>query len=225
VRSRNGAQLHTQAATTATRPAGFLAVIDGPAGAGKTTVTALVAAALAAHGHSVLATRQPSDALLGKLARSSTQELRGLPLTFLMAADRYHHDEHVISPALAASRVVVCDRYVPTALVLDQLDGADPEFIWGIYRYLRWPDLAVILSGDPGLCRARVRARGAYSRFHHGGARAGTAEAALYDRAARLLASRGYPIQAVPVGNSTADQVAGTVTALIRNQMTAARAQ
>jgi Thymidylate kinase len=166
VRSRNGAQLHTQAATTVTRPAGFLAVIDGPAGAGKTTGTALVAAALATDGHSVRATRQPSDALLGKLARSSTQELQGLPLTFLMAADRYHHDEHVISPALAASRVVVCDRYVPTALVLDQLDGA----------------------------------------------------------AARLLASRG-PIQAVPVGNRTADQVAGTVTALIRNQMTAARAQ
>jgi dTMP kinase len=168
VRSRNGTQLHMHSASTVTRPAGFLAVIDGPAGAGKTTLTALAAAALAADGHSVLATRQPSDALLGKLARSSTQELQGLSLTFLMAADRYHQDERVISPALAAGGVVVCDRYVPTALVLDQLDGADPEFVWGIYRYLRWPDLAVIPSGDSDLCRARVRARGAYSRFHHG---------------------------------------------------------
>ncbi len=138
--------------------AGLLAVIDGPSGAGKTTVAALAAALLAGRGISVVLTGQPSDSPLGRLARASTHDLRGLPLSLLMAADRYHHQDHVIGPALRAGQVVVCDRYVTTAMVLDQLDGADPEFIWGIYRYLRWPDVAVILTGDPAIFRARVAA-------------------------------------------------------------------
>ena len=105
---------------------GLLATIDGPVGVGKTTVTALTGARLAEHG----LLRGDSAAIglaMGKLARASTYDLRGLPLTFLMAADRYHHQDHVIAPALKAGQVVVCDRYVTTALVLDQIDGADPE--------------------------------------------------------------------------------------------------
>lgn len=200
-------------------PAGFLAVIDGPAGAGKTTVTALAAAELTAAGFAVLATRQPSESPLGMLARSSTHELRGLALTFLMAADRYHHDEHVIGPALAAGQVVVCDRYVPSALVLDQLDSADPDFVWGIYRYLRWPDLAIVLTGDPAVCRARAQRRGLYSRFHEGGVPAAAHEASLYADVTAMLAGRGYPVHLVAVGDRTAAQVAAAVTALIRDRL------
>ena len=156
---------------------------------------------------------------MGRLARASTHELHGLPLSFLMAADRYHHQEHVIVPALEAGRVVVCDRYVTTAMVLDQLDGADPEFIWGIYRYLRWPDVAVILTGDPAVCRARAAGRGVYSRFHEGGADAGKSEAALYDRSAGLLAGYGYPIAILAIGDRTAEQVAGDMIGLIQDRM------
>jgi dTMP kinase len=112
-----------------------------------------------------------------------------------------------------------------TALVLDQLDGADPGFIWDIYRYMRWPDLAVILTGDPALCRTRAAARGVYSRFHQGGTPAGTTEAALYASTAGQLAGYGYPIQIVPIGDSTAKQVADTVDALIRDRMTTAGTQ
>lgn len=115
--------------------AGFLVTIDGPAGVGKTAVAALTGTRLAEHGFCVAVTRQPSDSDMGKLARASTYDLYGLPLSFLMAADRYRHQDHVITPALKAGQVVVCDRYVTTALVLDQLDGAEPEFIWSIYRY------------------------------------------------------------------------------------------
>jgi dTMP kinase len=108
-----------------------------------------------------------------------------------------------------------------TALVLDQLDGADPEFIWGIYRYLRWPDLAVILAGDPAVCRARAADRGLYSRFHEGGADAATTEAALYADTADLLTGYGYPIEILRIGDRTADQVADAVLGLIQDRMTA----
>jgi dTMP kinase len=202
---------------------GFLATIDGPAGVGKTTVAALAGASLTEHGVPVVVTRQPSDSAMGKLARASTHDLHGLPLSLLMAADRYHHQDHVITPALQAGQVVVCDRYVTTALVLDQLDGADPEFIWSIYRYLRWPDLAVILTGDPALCRARAADRGLHSRFHEGGVEAGKREAALYVRSAGLLAGYGYPIEILAIGDRTAEQVGTAVLGLIQDCMTTTR--
>jgi hypothetical protein len=90
---------------------------------------------------------------------------------------------------------------------------------------MRWPDLAVILAADPVLCRARAHARGVYSRFHQGGTRAAETEAALYTTTADLLAGYGYPVQTVPVGDRTADQVAGAVATLIRDRMSAARTQ
>jgi dTMP kinase len=199
---------------------GFLAVIDGPTGVGKTTVAGLTVARLSGQGCPAVLTGQPSDSPMGRLARTSTYDLRGLPLSLLMAADRYHHEEHVITPALEAGRTVICDRYVTTAMVLDQLDGADSEFIWDIYRYLRWPDLSVILTGDPAVCRARAAARGLYSRFHEGGAAAGEAEAALYTRCADLLAGYGYPISVLAIGGHTAAEVADRVAGLIENGMT-----
>ncbi len=199
---------------------GFLAAIDGPVGVGKTTVAALVRASFDDLGLAVLVTSQPSDSALGTLARASTYDLHGLPLSLLMAADRYHHQDHVIVPALRAGQVVLCDRYVTTALVLDQMDGGDPEYIWSIYRYLHWADLAVILTGDPTVCRARAADRGIYSRFHEGGANQGKREAALYARAADLLAGHGYPVQVIDIGDRSAAQVSEAVVRLIRDRMT-----
>jgi dTMP kinase len=182
-------------------------------------VTELAARHLAACGLPVLATRQPSDSPLGQLARSATHDLRGLPLTYLMAADRHHHYEHVIRPAVNAGRVVVCDRYVATALVLDQLDGAGPDFVWSLYRSLGWPDLAVMLAGDPPVSHARAQRRGVYSRFHEGGLAAAEAEASLYERAAAMLAGLGYPVEVITVGDQSADEVAAQVSALIRGRV------
>jgi dTMP kinase len=136
-----------------------------------------------------------------------------------MAADRHHHYEHVIRPAVEAGSVVVCDRYVATALVLDQVDGADPEFVWSLYRSLGWPDLAVMLAGDPPVSHARARRRGVYSRFHEGGLAAAEAEASLYERAAAMLAGLGYPVEVITVGDQSADDVAARVSALIRSRM------
>lgn len=199
---------------------GFLATIDGQAGVGKTTVAALAGAKLARRGFPAVVTRQPSGSPMGKLARASTHSLHGLPLTFLMAADRYHHQDHVIAPALEAGQLVVCDRYVASALVLDQLDGTDPEFIWAIYQHLRWPDLAVILTGDPAVCRSRAARRGIYSRFHEGGIAAAHTQADFYARAAGLLAGYGYPVEVLSIADRTAEQVADAVLGLIRDRIT-----
>ena len=198
---------------------GFFTAIDGPSGVGKTSVTELTSRQLSVCGMPVLSTRQPSDSPLGLLARSLTHDLRGLPLTYLMAADRHHHYEQVIRPAVDAGRVVVCDRYVASALVLDQVDGADPDFVWSLYRSLGRPDLAVVLAGDPAVSHARAQQRGGYSRFHEGDIAAAEAEASLFESAAAMLAGLGYPVEVIPVGDHSVSDVAAQVSAVIRSRM------
>jgi dTMP kinase len=145
---------------------GLFVVIEGPSGVGKTTVTRLLLTDLAHRGVAVAATREPSDSALGKLARHGTDDYRGLVLGCLVAADRYHHLERDIRPAVRAGYVVLCDRYVPTSLVLQRIDGVEPAFLAQLNQYADQPDLTVILTGHPEQAAARVQDRGTFSRFH-----------------------------------------------------------
>ncbi len=57
---------------------GLFVVIEGPSGVGKSTVVEYLRAELAARNVPVVATKEPSDSALGKLARQGTDEYRGL---------------------------------------------------------------------------------------------------------------------------------------------------
>jgi dTMP kinase len=187
---------------------GFFVVIDGPSGVGKSTVTALLARQLTDRGLSVVATREPSGSPLGNLARHSTDDYHGLVLACLVTADRYLHLEREVRPALQAGSVVLCDRYVPTSLVLQRIDGVEPSFLWQLNQYADVPDLTVILTGDPERSRARAHQRGTYSRFHRGDS--GT-EAALYRTVARELADAGRPVVHHEVADDSAETVAASL--------------
>jgi dTMP kinase len=126
--------------------AGFFIAVEGPNGVGKTTVTELLHAELVSRKVPVIATKEPSDSALGKLARQGTDEYRGLVLACLVAAARYYHLEHDVRPALRAGYVVTCDRYVPTSLVLQRIDGVEPSFLAQLNQYTDKPDLTVVLT-------------------------------------------------------------------------------
>jgi dTMP kinase len=72
-------------------------------------------------------TSEPSHGPLGTLARHGTDTYSGYVLACLVAADRYHHLATDIRPNLAAGRIVVCDRYVPSSYVLQLMDGVPIE--------------------------------------------------------------------------------------------------
>jgi dTMP kinase len=184
---------------------GFFVVIDGPSGVGKTTVTALLHEQLSDRGLSVVATKEPSGSTLGNLARHSTDDYKGLVLACLVTADRYQHLERDVRPALRAGCVVLCDRYVPTSLVLQRMDGVDPAFLRQMNQYADVPDLTIILTGDPTQSWARAHQRGTYSRFHCGD---GGTEAALYRAVARELAEAGWSVVHHEVADDPADTVA-----------------
>lgn len=192
---------------------GFLVSLDGPSGVGKTTCSHLLSAGLTERGVTAVRTTQPSSSPIGALARSSTHAFYGLALTCLVAADRYHHITTVIEPHLRAGRVVVCDRYIPSALVLDRLDGASAQFITALYAPARRADLAIFLLGDPGRCLRRARARGQYSRFHHQDLASAEREHALFVQSARNTSCAGTPTLVHDIGDHDAATVAETLVA------------
>ncbi|MQY03589.1 dTMP kinase [Actinomadura macrotermitis] len=144
---------------------GLLVSLDGPGGAGKTTLAAAITARLHRDGIAATHTTQPSHGPIGQLARAGTHQYRGLTLACLVAADRYHHLDTQIRPALAAGHIVICDRYTPSSHVLQVLDGVDPAFVALLNQHADPPDLAVILTCDPGELTRRLTARGSHGRF------------------------------------------------------------
>jgi dTMP kinase len=110
-------------------------------------------------------TTEPSAGPAGQLARTSTETFHGYALACLVAADRYHHLESEIRPALTAGKIVICDRYVPSSFALQVIDGVNPDFVTDINAHAQRPDLAVILTCDPGELRRRLGIRGSHGRF------------------------------------------------------------
>ena len=198
---------------------GFFVAIDGPSGIGKSTLTGLLADRLTAHGCSVTATKEPTATPLGSLARFGTDDYHGLTLACLVAADRYQHLEHEIRPALQAGRLVLCDRYLASSLVLQRLDGVSPEFVWQLNQHADRPDLCIILSGDASCARKRAEKRGLYSRFHRGGQVVSMAEAALYATAATELAEHGFAVLTHDIATQTPGEVTETLATAVLDRL------
>jgi dTMP kinase len=139
--------------------------VDGPSGAGKTTIVHHLAQLLVAAGQDVHVTAEPSSGPIGKLAAELTETVTGHALACLYAADRYHHIDTEIDPFLRTGHVVISDRYVASGLVIQRLDGVDPEFLWQLNQAAKRPDLAVILDADPDVIAERLAERGPHNRF------------------------------------------------------------
>ena len=194
---------------------GILVAVEGPGGAGKSTATALAASVLARRAVAVLATTEPSRTDLGTLARSGTDRFRGLTLACLIAADRYHHLDVEIRPALERGRVVLCDRYLASSLVLQRMDGVDDELLWHLAREVDLPDLMILLTARPELLVERIAARGgAHSRWERD-PQSSRVEASLYEAAADALRARGVYVVAMDSSATPAEAIAERIADLV----------
>jgi dTMP kinase len=133
----------------------------------------------------------------------------------LVAADRYHHDENTVLPAIQQGATVVCDRYVPSSLVLDPLDGIEREYVWNIYQRITVPDIAFILLAEASLCADRARTRGRYSRFHATNHEGSSRELALFMEALDFLRVVGYLTHEHDIGSATAAEVASVLADIV----------
>lgn len=149
-------------------------VLEGIDGAGTTTQTARLAAALRAKGVQVLTTREPSDGPIGVLIRQvltgrlvAPAEAGPAPLGWetmaaLFAADRLDHVQSEIAPALRSGVTVISDRYDASSVAYQGVVSEDPAvFPWirSLNARARRPDLTVVLDVSPAVAHARRRAR------------------------------------------------------------------
>lgn len=186
---------------------GLFVSVDGPSGAGKSTIVAHLAQLLVADGEDVHTTAEPSTGPIGRLARELTEGVKGPALACLYSADRYHHLETEIRPHLEACELVLCDRYVPSGLVMQRFDGVDPAFLWDLNSPADRPDLAVVLEGDPTLIAERLADRGPHNRFQQAPS-SSHAEAHFYRQTCDRLIQAGYDVLRLDVSTRTPDQIA-----------------
>lgn len=89
---------------------------EGIDGSGKSTQASLLANSLRNRGLHVVLTKEPGGTALGKELRRLLLEEHPKPLPLaellLFHADRAQHIEEVITPALTADHIVICDRYI-----------------------------------------------------------------------------------------------------------------
>lgn len=107
-------------------------------------------------------THEPSDGPIGRLLRERSEEgLRFPPLVeaLLYAADRLHHVEEVVKPALRAGCIVVSERYFHSSIAYQGAGGVDVDWIRMLNRYALRPDLVVFLDVEPETALERLRDR------------------------------------------------------------------
>lgn len=153
--------------TPPSRDRGLFITFEGIDGSGKSTQSRRLAADLRSRGYDVVETREPGGS-------PGAEEIRALVLQgepdrwsaeteiLLFTAARRDHMERVIEPALAAGKIVVCDRFTDSTRMYQGLSRGDLRAVVDALHELmigREPDLTLLIDMDPatGLGRALSR--------------------------------------------------------------------
>lgn len=147
---------------------GLFITFEGGEGSGKTTQLRALLAHLRSMGRGVFETRDPGGTAIGKQIRAlllDRDNTRMAPVAELLLyeASRAQLVREVIRPALAAGRIVLCDRFTDSTVAYQGYGrGLDLNLIVRLNALttggLR-PDLTFLLDLDPavGLLRATQR--------------------------------------------------------------------
>jgi dTMP kinase len=192
---------------------GLFVTVDGPNGVGKSTVVRGVASQLQELGSIVLETSEPTKSHLGQLVRQLEAEYHGRVYACLIAADRYHHLDQEVLPALREGKIVLSARYVASSLALQRLDNVDLPFIWALNSQIYTPDLSVILTAPVDVLQHRLDQRPSLSRFEQTALR--SAELSYYFDAIAFLSMHGFNTLHLENGNVPIEEnIARIVTAV-----------
>lgn len=156
---------------------GLFISFEGGEGCGKSTQIALLKARLEAAGHAVLQTREPGGTALGESIRNLLQhDQAGHGMCpeaelCLFAASRAQHVRECIEPALAANKIVLCDRFLDSTTVYQGVARAiDSRQVAAINQFAvghTLPDLTLLIDLPPeiGLARVHTRSDGQLDRM------------------------------------------------------------
>lgn len=153
---------------------GLFITLEGGDGSGKTTQAGRLEAWLTESGRSIVRTREPGGTDLGLELREIVLHRRGhiapRAEALLYAADRAHHVETLIRPALERGDVVIQDRYIDSSVAYQgagRVLGGDEVrdlSLWAADDLM--PDLTILLDLDETEGRRRLDAsRTTYDRL------------------------------------------------------------
>ncbi|GGO64369.1 hypothetical protein GCM10010910_19050 [Microbacterium nanhaiense] len=145
---------------------GMWITFEGGDGSGKTTQAELLRDWFEQQGRRVVRTREPGGTEVGRTIREivlhSRGELGPRAEALLFAADRAHHIDTLVAPALERGDVVIQDRYLDSSVAYQgaaRALGADEVrelSMWATGGAL--PDVTVLLDLDPAVARRRLDA-------------------------------------------------------------------
>ena len=137
---------------------GIFITVEGPEGAGKTTVIQNSKEQLTALGYDVMLTREPGGIDIAEKIREiilnpSHTAMDSRTEALLYAAARRQHLVEKVLPALEEGKVVLCDRFIDSSLAYQgHARGLGIDEVWSINQFAisdRMPDCTLFFNIDP----------------------------------------------------------------------------
>ena len=152
---------------------GRFITFEGADGCGKSTQMKLAAEYLSERGWEVAVSREPGGCEISERIRDVVLDIRLKGMSpeceaLLYAASRAEHVRQVILPALAAGKIVLCDRFLDSSFAY-QARGRElgDDFIRQINRAAMKiaPDRTLLFAGDRAVLTQRMRSSGPLDRI------------------------------------------------------------
>jgi dTMP kinase len=137
---------------------GLFITVEGPEGAGKSTILTKIFNRLLQEGFDVIQTREPGGISIAEQIRevilnTKNTEMDKRTEALLYAAARRQHLVEKVIPALAEGKIVICDRFIDSSLAYQgNARGVGMEEVMNINQFAiedKMPDLTLYFDIDP----------------------------------------------------------------------------
>ncbi len=144
---------------------GLFITLEGPEGAGKTTMIEKLAADLSVDGVKVLSTREPGGIDIAEKIRTIILDKKHTMMdsrteALLYAAARRQHLTEKVLPALQEGKVVLCDRFIDSSLAYQgYARGLGIDEVYTINKFAiqgAMPDATLYFDIDPEIGLKRI---------------------------------------------------------------------
>ncbi|MGG3940747.1 dTMP kinase [Peribacillus psychrosaccharolyticus] len=148
---------------------GIFITIEGPEGAGKTTVLKLIGESLKNLGLDVVLTREPGGIPIAEQIREvilnkENTAMDGRTEALLYAAARRQHLIEKVVPSLNAGKIVLCDRFIDSSLAYQgYARGLGIDEVYSINQFAiegLMPQLTIYFDIEPAEGLKRIKKSG-----------------------------------------------------------------
>jgi thymidylate kinase len=142
---------------------GKFIVFEGIDGAGLTTQAELLEKYLRSKKYEVVLTKEPTNNLIGGIIRAALKKewsTSNRTLQLLFSADRAHHLEKEIIPALENGKIVISDRYFISTIAYGMIE-LEKDWLKALNSKFLLPDIIFIIDVPVEVSIERIKA----SRF------------------------------------------------------------